>query len=253
MRWLPQGAELLLVGIQCREGGSVKLFTVCVCPPPGAPRKPARRQGGWADDTARSAKSGRKVPDEIEDKRLRPDTPEGSEDGGGEKLLAMLLEGWGCGCTGLWLRLWLCWAVVAVLGCGGCGCGCGGCGCGCAGLWWLWWWLWLWLCWAVVAVVVAVVAVVVAVLDCGGCGCGCGGCGCGGCGCAGLWWLWLCCGGCGCGCGCAGLCWAVVAVLGCGGCAGLWWLWLWLWWLWPCCGGLCCVRVTLAQTLMSCC
>ncbi|NP_001279310.1 intraflagellar transport protein 43 homolog [Callorhinchus milii] len=52
------------------------------CLAEGPPGKPARRQGGWADDTARSAKSGRKVPDEIEDKRLRPDTPEGSEDGG---------------------------------------------------------------------------------------------------------------------------------------------------------------------------
>ncbi|XP_059504872.1 intraflagellar transport protein 43 homolog isoform X2 [Stegostoma tigrinum] len=43
--------------------------------------KPARRQGGWADDTPRSSKSGRKGAEEIED-RLRPRSPENSDDGG---------------------------------------------------------------------------------------------------------------------------------------------------------------------------
>ncbi|XP_041069842.1 intraflagellar transport protein 43 homolog isoform X5 [Carcharodon carcharias] len=49
--------------------------------PRGPLNKPARRQGGWADDTPRSSKSGRKVTEEIED-RLRPRSPEDSDDGG---------------------------------------------------------------------------------------------------------------------------------------------------------------------------
>ncbi|XP_078418097.1 intraflagellar transport protein 43 homolog isoform X2 [Cetorhinus maximus] len=48
----------------------------------GPLNKPARRQGGWADDTPRSSKSGRKVTEEIEDSRLRPRSPEDSDDGG---------------------------------------------------------------------------------------------------------------------------------------------------------------------------
>ncbi|XP_039597881.1 intraflagellar transport protein 43 homolog isoform X1 [Polypterus senegalus] len=48
----------------------------------GPPPKPPRRQGGWADETPGSAKSGRKpVPSDVEDKRLKPQTPEGSDDG----------------------------------------------------------------------------------------------------------------------------------------------------------------------------
>ncbi|XP_069771322.1 intraflagellar transport protein 43 homolog isoform X2 [Narcine bancroftii] len=43
--------------------------------------KPARRQGVWADDTPRLAKSGRKVSEELED-RLRPRSPEGSDEDG---------------------------------------------------------------------------------------------------------------------------------------------------------------------------
>uniref|UniRef100_UPI00398F5B6B intraflagellar transport protein 43 homolog isoform X2 n=1 Tax=Pristiophorus japonicus TaxID=55135 RepID=UPI00398F5B6B len=48
----------------------------------GPPVKPTRRQGGWADDTPRSVKSGRKVSEEFEDSRLRPRSPEASDDGG---------------------------------------------------------------------------------------------------------------------------------------------------------------------------
>ncbi|XP_072424068.1 intraflagellar transport protein 43 homolog isoform X2 [Chiloscyllium punctatum] len=49
--------------------------------PEGPTSKPARRQGGWADDTPRSSKSGRKGAEEIED-RLRPRSPVHSDDGG---------------------------------------------------------------------------------------------------------------------------------------------------------------------------
>ncbi|KAK1150475.1 hypothetical protein AOXY_G34000 [Acipenser oxyrinchus oxyrinchus] len=47
------------------------------------PIKTPLRQGGWADDTPGSAKSGRRpAADEVEDRRLRPQTPEGSDDEG---------------------------------------------------------------------------------------------------------------------------------------------------------------------------
>ncbi|XP_072895587.1 intraflagellar transport protein 43 homolog [Hemitrygon akajei] len=46
------------------------------------PSKPTRRLGGWADDTPRLSKSGRKVSDELEDNRLRPQSPEDSDDDG---------------------------------------------------------------------------------------------------------------------------------------------------------------------------
>ncbi|KAG9268794.1 intraflagellar transport protein 43 homolog isoform X2 [Astyanax mexicanus] len=49
----------------------------------GPPPKPPRRQGGWAEETTGtgSAKSGRRQgAEEVEDRRLRPQTPEGSDD-----------------------------------------------------------------------------------------------------------------------------------------------------------------------------
>ncbi|KAL7872989.1 hypothetical protein AOLI_G00120600 [Acnodon oligacanthus] len=49
----------------------------------GPPPKPPRRQGGWAEETtgSGSAKSGRRQgAEEVEDRRLRPQTPEGSDD-----------------------------------------------------------------------------------------------------------------------------------------------------------------------------
>ncbi|XP_014066353.1 intraflagellar transport protein 43 homolog A isoform X1 [Salmo salar] len=48
------------------------------------PPKPARRQGGWAEETSGSAKSGRRpaVVEDVEDRRLRPQTPQGSDDEG---------------------------------------------------------------------------------------------------------------------------------------------------------------------------
>ncbi|XP_051833512.1 intraflagellar transport protein 43 homolog isoform X2 [Antechinus flavipes] len=49
----------------------------------GPPPKPARRQGGWADDSVKISKSGRKIIEEIEDQRLRQRSIEGSDDGGG--------------------------------------------------------------------------------------------------------------------------------------------------------------------------
>ncbi|XP_066550452.1 intraflagellar transport protein 43 homolog isoform X6 [Amia ocellicauda] len=49
----------------------------------GPPPKPPRRQGGWADETPGSAKSGRRpATEEMEDRRLRPQTPERSDDEG---------------------------------------------------------------------------------------------------------------------------------------------------------------------------
>ncbi|KAF6351420.1 intraflagellar transport 43 [Rhinolophus ferrumequinum] len=46
------------------------------------PPKPPRRQGGWADDSMKASKSGRKAPEEIEDHRLRQQSLDGSDDGG---------------------------------------------------------------------------------------------------------------------------------------------------------------------------
>ncbi|XP_078090685.1 intraflagellar transport protein 43 homolog isoform X1 [Mustelus asterias] len=58
----------------------------------GPSSKPARRQGGWADDTPRSSKSGRKVTEEVEDSRLRPRSPEDSDDGGDIPIIPDLEE-----------------------------------------------------------------------------------------------------------------------------------------------------------------
>ncbi|XP_019495811.1 PREDICTED: intraflagellar transport protein 43 homolog [Hipposideros armiger] len=46
------------------------------------PPKPPRRQGGWADDSMKASKSGRKASEEIEDHRLRQQSLDGSDDGG---------------------------------------------------------------------------------------------------------------------------------------------------------------------------
>ncbi|XP_026007665.1 intraflagellar transport protein 43 homolog isoform X1 [Astatotilapia calliptera] len=51
----------------------------------GPPPKPARRQGGWAEDSSGSgsAKSSRRpAAEDLEDRRLRPQTPQGSDDEG---------------------------------------------------------------------------------------------------------------------------------------------------------------------------
>ncbi|KAL2081159.1 hypothetical protein ACEWY4_023012 [Coilia grayii] len=51
----------------------------------GIPPKPPRRQGGWAEETtgSSSAKSGkRQTLDEVEDHRLRPQTPQRSDSDG---------------------------------------------------------------------------------------------------------------------------------------------------------------------------
>ncbi|XP_076605687.1 intraflagellar transport protein 43 homolog [Chaetodon auriga] len=51
----------------------------------GPPPKPARRQGGWAEESSgsSSAKSSRRpAAEDLEDRRLRPQTPEGSDDEG---------------------------------------------------------------------------------------------------------------------------------------------------------------------------
>ncbi|KAF6716644.1 Intraflagellar transport 43-like protein A [Oryzias melastigma] len=50
----------------------------------GPPPKPARRQGGWAEESSGSgsAKSSRRHAENLEDHRLRPQTPKGSDDEG---------------------------------------------------------------------------------------------------------------------------------------------------------------------------
>uniref|UniRef100_A0A8C6T7M4 Intraflagellar transport 43 n=1 Tax=Neogobius melanostomus TaxID=47308 RepID=A0A8C6T7M4_9GOBI len=51
----------------------------------GPPAKPTRRQGGWAEESSGSgsAKSSRRpAAEDLEDRRLRPQTPEGSDDEG---------------------------------------------------------------------------------------------------------------------------------------------------------------------------
>ncbi|XP_041810278.1 intraflagellar transport protein 43 homolog isoform X1 [Chelmon rostratus] len=51
----------------------------------GPPPKPARRQGGWAEESSgsSSAKSSRRpAAEDLEDRRLRPQTPQGSDDEG---------------------------------------------------------------------------------------------------------------------------------------------------------------------------
>ncbi|XP_069008193.1 intraflagellar transport protein 43 homolog isoform X2 [Embiotoca jacksoni] len=51
----------------------------------GPPPKPARRQGGWAEESSGpgSAKSSRRpAAEDLEDRRLRPQTPPGSDDEG---------------------------------------------------------------------------------------------------------------------------------------------------------------------------
>ncbi|XP_060789142.1 intraflagellar transport protein 43 homolog [Neoarius graeffei] len=52
-------------------------------PGEGPPPKPPRRQGGWAEEStgSGSAKAGRRQgAEEVEDRRLRPQTPKGSDD-----------------------------------------------------------------------------------------------------------------------------------------------------------------------------
>ncbi|XP_029972266.1 intraflagellar transport protein 43 homolog isoform X2 [Salarias fasciatus] len=51
----------------------------------GPPPKPTRRQGGWAEESSGSgsAKSSRRpAAEDVEDRRLRPQTPQGSDDEG---------------------------------------------------------------------------------------------------------------------------------------------------------------------------
>ncbi|XP_055989609.1 intraflagellar transport protein 43 homolog isoform X1 [Sorex fumeus] len=45
------------------------------------PPKPPRRQGGWADDSMKVSKSGRKAFEEVEDQRLKEQSLDRSDDG----------------------------------------------------------------------------------------------------------------------------------------------------------------------------
>ncbi|XP_062863033.1 intraflagellar transport protein 43 homolog [Trichomycterus rosablanca] len=68
---------------ESRPGGKSSSGTLASAE--GPPLKPPRRQGGWAEETTgiSSAKSGRRQgAEEVEDRRLRPQTPEGSDDEG---------------------------------------------------------------------------------------------------------------------------------------------------------------------------
>ncbi|KAK7152437.1 hypothetical protein R3I93_010604 [Phoxinus phoxinus] len=73
-----QAAEMMNTEDSRQRKSSSSLSSVTEGPPP----KPARRQGGWAEESAGtgSAKSGRRqAAEELEDRRLRPQTPEGSD------------------------------------------------------------------------------------------------------------------------------------------------------------------------------
>ncbi|XP_064148850.1 intraflagellar transport protein 43 homolog isoform X6 [Loxodonta africana] len=60
------------------SGKNSSLTLTGEAPPP----KPPRRQGGWADDSMKASKFGRKASEEIEDHRLRQHSLGGSDDGG---------------------------------------------------------------------------------------------------------------------------------------------------------------------------
>ncbi|XP_045419277.1 intraflagellar transport protein 43 homolog [Lemur catta] len=61
------------------SGKNSSLTLTGEAPPPKPPR---RRQGGWADESMKTSKLGRKISEEIEDYRLRQQSLDGSDDGG---------------------------------------------------------------------------------------------------------------------------------------------------------------------------
>uniref|UniRef100_A0A3Q1C057 Intraflagellar transport 43 n=1 Tax=Amphiprion ocellaris TaxID=80972 RepID=A0A3Q1C057_AMPOC len=66
-----------------KSSTSASVGEVCDHGPP--PPKPARRQGGWAEESSGSgsAKSSRRpAAEDLEDRRLRPQTPQGLDDEG---------------------------------------------------------------------------------------------------------------------------------------------------------------------------
>ncbi|KAM5177335.1 intraflagellar transport protein 43 homolog [Callospermophilus lateralis] len=56
------------------------------------PPKPPRRLGGWADDSMKASKFGRKASEEIEDHRLRRHSLDGMDDGGDIPIIPDLEE-----------------------------------------------------------------------------------------------------------------------------------------------------------------
>lgn len=73
-----QAAEMMSAEDSRQRRSSSSVSSAAEGPPP----KPARRQGGWAEESTGtgSAKSGRRLAaEELEDRRLRPQTPEGSD------------------------------------------------------------------------------------------------------------------------------------------------------------------------------
>ncbi|XP_056333155.1 intraflagellar transport protein 43 homolog [Danio aesculapii] len=73
-----QSAEMINGEDSRQRRSSSSISTAAEGPPP----KPTRRQGGWAEEssTTANAKSGRRAAvEELEDRRLRPQTPEGSD------------------------------------------------------------------------------------------------------------------------------------------------------------------------------
>ncbi|XP_065123557.1 intraflagellar transport protein 43 homolog [Paramisgurnus dabryanus] len=73
-----QTSEMIAAEDSHQRKSSSSIITAAEGPPP----KPARRQGGWAEEStgSGSAKSGRRLAaEDQEDQRLRPQTPEGSD------------------------------------------------------------------------------------------------------------------------------------------------------------------------------
>ncbi|XP_027428212.1 intraflagellar transport protein 43 homolog isoform X1 [Callorhinus ursinus] len=70
--------EAIAENVNMAPGGRQTSWNDCRAPPP----KPPRRHGGWADDSMKASKSGRRASEEIEDHRLRQQSLDRSDDGG---------------------------------------------------------------------------------------------------------------------------------------------------------------------------
>ncbi|XP_012511582.1 PREDICTED: intraflagellar transport protein 43 homolog [Propithecus coquereli] len=71
------------------SGKNSSLTLTGEAPPPKPPRC---RQGGWADESMKASKLGRKISEEIEDYRLRQQSLDGSDDGGDIPIIPDLEE-----------------------------------------------------------------------------------------------------------------------------------------------------------------
>ncbi|XP_017449589.1 intraflagellar transport protein 43 homolog isoform X3 [Rattus norvegicus] len=64
-----------------QTGEMVTMEPLDECEDQTPPPKPPRRQGGWADESMKVAKLGKKVSEEMEDRRLRQQNLTGTEEG----------------------------------------------------------------------------------------------------------------------------------------------------------------------------